>query len=107
MSVDINHYVGYYYKCVPKDKKQVSVDFADESFWRIYDEGGCPEINDVHIYIPNKKCGGCHYLDSHTTTGLLESENMSEWIVDAEKVFIEHYGSENVQFTYGIITYAH
>lgn len=106
MAIDKNHYVGYYYKCVPTKGQTPIIDFADESFFLIYDEGQCREINDFHIYIPNKQCDGCHTLNKYSESGLSSVDNMSEWIVKAEQTFVDVYGSGNVSFTYGIITYS-
>jgi len=112
MSIDTNHYIGYYYKCTLSDPPQSPVDFSDESFYRVFDGGGNKDINkNHHIYIPNKGCEGCYHLSKWTDSGLYYLPSMfdfcpPDWVTDAENALDEVYGRGNVLFVYGIITYS-
>lgn len=108
MSMSINHYVGYYFKCEKKDIEQESL-FPDEEMFRVHDEGGSKEINNFHIYIPNRDCANCYHLNKHTDTGLCEL--VDQWslqidlILKAKGVLEAAYS--DVVMCYGIVSYVH
>jgi hypothetical protein len=107
MSMSINHYVGYYFKCEKKDIEQESL-FPDEEMFRVYDEGGCKEINNFHFYIPNKSCENCYHLDNHSDTGLpglVEDKQLPDLILNAKGVLEAAYS--NVEMSYGIVSYVY
>jgi len=105
MSMSVQYYVGFYFKCEKNDEIDPNTIFPDEDFCRIYDEGGSPEINDFNIFIPNNDCPNCFYLQNDRT-GLLDGgENFSipEQIERAGNILNQYY--KEVEMRYGIIAY--
>ena len=109
MSMTVCHYVGYYFKCNKQDNVDQETLFPDESMFRVYDEGGSEQINDFHIYLPNRQCAGCYSLDKHSETGLLgfdgADENLPDLIIQAEKILCASY--ESIELRYGVVSYVH
>jgi hypothetical protein len=105
MSMSVCHYVGYYFKCNKQDNIDQETLFPDESMFRVYDEGGSEQINDFHIYIPNRQCAGCYSLDEHSETGLLRfsSAPSPDLIIQAEKILCASY--ESIELRYGVVSY--
>lgn len=109
MSMSVNHYVGFYFKCPKmKDIDQEAL-FPDESMYRVFDEGGSKDINDCHIYIPNQECPSCFSLDKHSDTGLLDfgsiDDDIPELIIKADSILRSTY--EMVEMRYGVVSYVH
>lgn len=104
MSMSVQYYVGYYFKCEKKDTIEPSNLFPEEDFWRVWDENGS-EINSFHIYICNKPCPNCFLLDHESSnTGLLDANDdlgLPDIVEKAEKILNSHYNE--VELRYGII----
>lgn len=104
MSMNITHFVGYYFRCEKKDLPEEL--FPDESFFRVFDEGGSKSINDFHVYLPNRECAGCFSLDKWSETGLLGVDDDSpipDEILQAGKRLESVY--EQAELRYGIVSY--
>lgn len=110
MSMSITHYFGYYFKCEKRDDVDQEELFPDESMWRVYDENGSKQINDFHIYIPNKECKGCFTLDEDSETGLLgfdedDKSDVPEFIHKADTILSSRY--KEIEMRYGIVSFCH
>lgn len=107
MSMSVNHYVGFYFKCPKTYDVDQEILFPDESMFRVYDEGGSEDINNNHIYIPNKECPGCYSLDRYSETGILDFDchrnDVPEMISKAEGILRSAY--DTVEMEYGVVSY--
>lgn len=106
MSMVKSIYLGYYFKCEKKENVDPFSVFTDESFYRVFDEGGNKEINESHIYIPNKKCDDCYHLDEYSNTGIIgfqEDKGLPELIENGGKVLDALY--EDAELRYGVLVY--
>lgn len=110
MSMDINHYVGWFFECTPLKPMNPHYVFPDEEFFRVLDAGGSEVINNKHIFIPNRKTDNCFHLDRFSPTGIFEMTITGGFDVGSMKqagdILHETYGGGNVHFKYGIIVYA-
>ena len=79
--------------------------FPDESMFRVRCDA--KQINDFHIYIPNRQCAGCYFLDEDSKTGILgfdgSDRNLPDLIIQAEKILNANY--ENIELRYGVVSY--
>ena len=108
MSMSVNHYVGFYFKCPKMDDVDQESLFPDESMFLVFDEGGSKDINDCNIYIPNQKCPGCFSLDKYSDTGLLDFgsiDDLPDLIIKADSILRSVY--EMVEMRYGVVSYVH
>lgn len=109
MSMAKSFYVGYYFVCEKEGREHINHDsiFPDERFVRVFDEGGCKEINDRHIYIPNRSCDNCYHLDKYSDTGLINLPHTfafpPELIEESGKVLADHY--DRAVLRYGVVIY--
>jgi hypothetical protein len=107
MSMDKHIYLGFYFKCPKVEGINPYEIFPDESFFRIFDEGGAKSINNVHIYIPNKECSDCYHFSNYTETGLIDFETDSslDTVVEKAREVLDHVYSGKVELKYGCIVY--
>lgn len=106
MSMNKSFYLGYYFRCENREDVNPFDVFPDESFYRVFDEGGSQEINGHHLYIPNRACEECYHLDKWSDTGIispLAPFGGSELIKRGGERLTEIYGEAPLQ--YGVVIY--
>ena len=103
MSMNKNHYIGFYLMCYG-DKKTDKSSVID--MYRIQDESGNKLFNQYHFYIPNIKKDLCYHLDKHSETGVLglgKIELFPLWLEEYFDRLEDLY--DFVEVEYGIINY--
>jgi hypothetical protein len=108
MSMNTSHYIGFYFKCEKKNDVDMDALFPDEEFYRVHDEGGSKEINDFHIYTPNRKCEGCFTLSKYSETGLRTCstnslQSVPDLIIHGGEVLRTCY--EHVALCFGVVSW--